>query len=108
LDWFLGIYTNMRADQGKVCLVGAMEAEYNSIPEGLRNEVQALHKELIAWLQTTLIEGRDAGVFIFKGEPADKAALILSTLQGALQMARALGTGKFQGVIDQIKLDLIK
>ncbi|MEN9564431.1 MAG: hypothetical protein RIR73_2675, partial [Chloroflexota bacterium] len=26
LDWFLSIYTNMRADQGKICLVGSMEA----------------------------------------------------------------------------------
>ncbi|GJQ34401.1 MAG: TetR family transcriptional regulator [Anaerolineaceae bacterium] len=108
LDWFLGIYTNMRADQGKVCLVGAMEAEFNAIPDGLRDEVQGMHKELLVWLQSTLEEGRDDGVFAFKGEPADKAALILSTLQGALQMARALGTRKFHNVIEQIKLDLIK
>jgi len=108
LGWFLGIYTNMRADQGKICLVGSLEAEFNSIPEGLQSEVQNLHKELLAWLQSTLAEGRDAGVFSFKGEPADKAALILSTVQGALQMARALGARKFHSVIEQIKLDLMK
>ena len=50
LDWFLSIYTNMRADQGKICLVGSMEAEFNSIPEGLQSEVQGLHKELLIWL----------------------------------------------------------
>jgi len=108
LDWFLSIYTNLRADQGKICLVGSMEAEFNSIPEGLQSEVQGLHKELLSWLQATLAEGRDAGVFVFKGEPADKAAMLLSTLQGALQMARALGAKKFHGVIEQIKLDLLK
>jgi TetR/AcrR family transcriptional repressor of nem operon len=108
LDWFLNIYTSMRADQGKICLVGSMEAEFNSIPEGLQNEVQNLHKELLAWLQITLADGREAGVFVFKGEPADKAALLLSTLQGALQMARALGPRKFHAVIEQIKLDLLK
>ncbi|HUG34313.1 MAG TPA: TetR/AcrR family transcriptional regulator [Anaerolineales bacterium] len=107
LDWFFTIYTDMRADKGKVCLVGSMEAEFNSIPEGLQGEVQALHKELLAWLQSTLAEGRDAGAFSFKGEPADKAAVILSTLQGALQMARALGTKKFRDVIAQVKLDLL-
>ncbi|NWF62784.1 MAG: TetR/AcrR family transcriptional regulator [Chloroflexi bacterium] len=108
LDWFLSIYINMRADQGKICLVGSMEAEFNSIPDGLQSEVQALHKDLLTWLQAALAEGRDAGVFTFKGEPADKAALILSTVQGALQMARALGAKKFHGVIQQIKLDLLK
>ena len=107
LDWFFSIYTDMRADKGKVCLVGSMEAELNSIPEGLQTEVQALHKELLAWLQATLAEGRDAGVFQFNGEPANKAALIGSSLQGALQMARALGTRKFRDVVEQHKLDLM-
>jgi TetR/AcrR family transcriptional regulator, transcriptional repressor for nem operon len=107
LDWFFNIYTDMRADKGKVCLVGSMEAEFNSIPEGLQAEVQALHKELLAWLQSMLAEGRAAGAFQFNGEPANKAALILSSLQGALQMARALGTKKFRDVVEQIKLDLI-
>jgi TetR/AcrR family transcriptional repressor of nem operon len=106
LVWFFSIYTEMRADKGKVCLVGSMEAEFNSIPEGLQSEVQTLHKEMLDWLRMTLSEGRDAGAFQFNGQPADKAALIMSTLQGGLQMARALGTKKFREVIEQIKLDL--
>lgn len=107
LDWFFSIYTDMRADKGKVCLVGSMEAEFNSIPAGLQAEVEALHRELLAWLQSTLAEGREAGVFHFNGEPSNKAALILSSLQGALQMARALGTNKFRDVVEQHKLDLL-
>ena len=107
LDWFFSIYTDMRADQGKVCLVGSMEAEYNSIPSGLQAEVQALHKELLKWLEATLSEGREAGAFQFKGEPSNKAGMILSSLQGALQMARALGTKKFRDVVVQLKLDLL-
>lgn len=107
LDWFFSIYTDMRADKGKVCLVGSMEAEFNSIPGGVQEEVRLLHTELLAWLQVTLVDGRDAGVFHFNGEPVNKAALIMSTLQGGLQMARALGTKKFHDVIAQMKLDLI-
>lgn len=105
LDWFISIYKDMRADQGKVCLVGSMEAEFNSIPDALQREVEALHRELLAWLQITLEEGRNAGVFNFNGEPTKKATLILSSLQGALQMARALGTNKFRDVIEQIKAE---
>jgi len=107
LDWFFNIYEAMRADKGKVCLVGSMEAEFNSIPGGLQAEVQALHKELLTWLQAALLEGRGNGTIRFNGEPANKAALILSSLQGALQMARALGTKKFHEVVEQIKLDLL-
>ena len=107
LDWFFGIYTDMRADKGKVCLVGSMEAEFNSIPTGLQVEVEGLHRELLNWLESILGEGRNAGVFKFNGEPVNKAALILSSVQGALQMARALGTKKFHDVVEQLKLDLL-
>jgi AcrR family transcriptional regulator len=107
LDWFFGIYTDMRADKGKVCLVGSMEAEFNSIPAGLQAEVEGLHRELLNWLESTLGEGRDTGVFIFNGEPVNKAALILSSVQGGLQMARALGTKKFHDIVEQLKLDLM-
>ena len=107
LDWFFGIYTDLRADKGKVCLVGSIEAEFNSIPEALQAEVEGLHKELLIWLETTLSEGQETGVFRFNGTAANKAALILSSVQGALQMARALGTKKFRDVVEQHKLDLL-
>ena len=106
LDWFFGIYTTMRADNGKVCLVGSLEAEFNSIPEELRAQVESLHRELLIWLQATLEEGRDANEFTFGGDPAAKAALILSSLQGGLQMARALGPEKFNMLVEQTRRDL--
>ena len=107
LDWFFGIYSDMRADSGKVCLVGSMETEFNSIPDALRTEVESLHRELLTWLEAALKEGREAGVFEFKGTPAGKAAMLLSSLQGGLQMARALGTKKFREVIEQHRQDLL-
>jgi len=107
LDWFFDIYANMRADHGKVCIAGALETEFNSIPNALRQQTESLTGELLAWLTSTLEEGREAGVFQFNGQPADKAALILASLQGALQMARALGPKKFQAVIQQNKQDLV-
>ncbi len=107
LDWFLAIYTNMRADKGKICLAGSLETEFTSLPEALREQTRALTRELLTWLHDTLSEGRDSGAFRFNGEPADKAALILSSLQGALQMARAMGTRKFHAVVEQNKQDLL-
>ncbi len=106
LDWFFSIYTEARTDNGKVCLAGSLETEFNSLPTSLREQTEALTRELLAWLQATLQEGRQAGVFRFGGDPAGKAALILSSLQGALQMARALGTDKFHSVVQQHKQDL--
>jgi TetR/AcrR family transcriptional repressor of nem operon len=107
LDWFFNIYTSTRADNGKVCLAGSLETEFNSLPDSLREQTEALTRELLTWLQATLTEGREAGVFHFSGDSAGKAALILSSLQGGLQMARALGTEKFHAVVRQHKQDLL-
>lgn len=107
LDWFFSIYTSTRADHGKVCLAGSLETEFNSIPDTLRKQTQALTKELLSWLGATLNEGRETGMFHFSGDPASKAALILSSLQGALQMARALGTAKFKEIVGQHNQDLL-
>ena len=107
LDWFFSIYTNTRADNGKVCLAGSLETEFNSLPVALREQTEALTRELLAWLQVTLQEGREVGVFHFSGDSFGKAALILSSLQGALQIARALGTDKFYAVVQQHKQDLL-
>jgi AcrR family transcriptional regulator len=107
LDWFFNIYTSTRADNGKVCLAGSLETEFNSLPDSLREQTEALTRELLTWLQATLHEGKEAGVFHFSGDSAGKAALILSSLQGGLQMARALGTDKFHAVVQQHKQDLL-
>ena len=88
-------------------MAGSLETEFNSLPDSLREQTQALTRELLTWLQDTLQEGREAGVFHFGGDPAGKAALILSSLQGGLQMARALGTSKFHAVVQQHKQDLL-
>jgi TetR/AcrR family transcriptional repressor of nem operon len=107
LEWFFNIYTSTRADNGKVCLAGSLETEFNSLPVALREQTEALTRELLAWLEAILHEGREAGVFHFTGDPVSKAALILSSLQGALQMARALGTEKYHAVVQQHKQDLL-
>ena len=78
-----------------------------SRPVPLREQTEALTRELLTWLQATLQAGRESGSFDFSGDPAGKAALILSSLQGALQMARALGTEKFHAVVEQHKQDLL-
>jgi len=107
LDWFFSIYTNTRADNGKVCLAGSLETEFTSLPASLQEQTEALTRELLTWLEATLQEGREKDVFHFSGDPASKAALILSSLQGALQMARALGTDTFHAVVEQHKQDLL-
>src|ERR671924_785572 len=49
LDWFFGIYANTRADNGKVCLGGSLETEFNSLSPALQEQTEALTRELLTW-----------------------------------------------------------
>src|SRR3972149_10388735 len=40
LNWFFDIYASMRADHGKVCIAGALETEFNSLPAALRQQTE--------------------------------------------------------------------
>src|SRR5258706_7886201 len=105
LDWFFGIYTNTRADKGKVCLAGSLETDFNAIPDSLRHQTESLTKEMLSWLQTTLDEGREAGVFQFNGDTAGKGALILSVFPGGVQTAEALGKKEYLELVGHDKQD---
>ena len=51
-------------------------------------------------------EGRESGVFTFSGSSEDKALFILSSIQGALQIARVSDKDLFYRVIAKVKLEL--
>ncbi|MFQ5995567.1 MAG: TetR/AcrR family transcriptional regulator [Acidiferrobacterales bacterium] len=91
---------------GKVCPLGMLESEFNSIPESMRKEVLQLDREIREWLAKSLEEGRKQGIFRFNGAAAEKALLMVAALQGALQLSRAVGQDGFSCCVQQLKRDL--
>ena len=53
-----------------------------------------------------LAEGSECGDFAFDGAASERAVLIMSAVQGALQIARATGPKEFSTVTSQIRLAL--
>lgn len=106
LDAYFGIYRVYLKAGDKICPAGILEAEFHSLSEEMRNHTRAMVDEMMVWLAQVLDEGRREGVFTFAGAPDQKALMIAVTIQGALQMARALGADSFQTVLNQIRRDL--
>jgi TetR/AcrR family transcriptional repressor of nem operon len=50
--------------------------------------------------------GREQGEFNFDGDPSDKALLILTSMQGASQLARMAGPATMDAAVRQIRADL--
>lgn len=91
-------------DQGQqVCLGGALETDFKTLPPEMQVETQKFASVILVWMEGVLEDGREKRIFSFPGEPKDQAILILSSLQGALQMTRAVGSSCLHSAMAQIR-----
>jgi TetR/AcrR family transcriptional repressor of nem operon len=68
-----------------------LAAEYQTLPEPMRDAVIEFFDENEAWVGAVLEDGRDDGSLAFEGAPRDAARLIVSALEGAMLVARPYG-----------------
>jgi TetR/AcrR family transcriptional repressor of nem operon len=105
LEWFFNIYLN-NLQEREVCLGGSLGTDFNAIPGKMQIEIRALVSEILTWLEKLLQDGRNQGDFSFSGNPADKAVVVLASVQGALQIARVTTSKQFHTTLNQLKQDL--
>ena len=89
-----------------ICPFGAFSIDYNELPDELREATHGFMDETIKWLSRVMEVGKREGEFIFNGDARAKALTILSSLQGARQMARIHGFDLLSDVVGQIRQDL--
>lgn len=74
-----------------ICLLGILQAEYESYPEPMRiatRELGRYHRRVVTEI---LAQGQASGRFRFEGTAEEHATLVITAVQGSLQLARALG-----------------
>jgi TetR/AcrR family transcriptional regulator, transcriptional repressor for nem operon len=90
-------------NQDKACLCGMLGAELATLKNPLVERIRAFYRANEAQLALILNEGRERGVFQFKGDAQAMATLIFSLLEGGILIARAGGgVQQFQAVIEQL------
>ena len=90
----LGAYTELYADalrRRRMCLCGMLAAEYETLPKGVRDAIVAFFDDNERWLEGVLEQGRSEGTLAFEGPSTDTARMIISSLEGALLVARPYG-----------------
>ena len=90
----LDAYARLYADvlRGKrMCMCGILAAEYQTLPKPMRSAVIRFFDENQKWLADVLSQGRKDKTLTFTGSPDDVAQSILSTLEGAMLVARPYG-----------------
>jgi TetR/AcrR family transcriptional regulator, transcriptional repressor for nem operon len=102
----LEAYANLYAEvlRGKrMCMCGILAAEYQTLPKPMRTAVIRFFDENQQWLAELLTEGEADHTLKFTGAPGDVAQGILSTLEGAMLVARPYGDlGRFNAAAGQL------
>jgi AcrR family transcriptional regulator len=103
LESFFRQYLRFLEAGQQVCLGGALETDFKTLPPEMQVETQKFASDILVWMEGVLEEGREKQIFSFPGEARDQAILILSSLQGALQMTRAAGPSCLHLAMAQIR-----
>lgn len=85
-DLYAGVLEGKR-----MCMCGILAAEYPTLPRSLRSSVTRFFDENQQWLARVLSEGQRDGRLAFAGSADATAQGILSTLEGAMLVARSYG-----------------
>ena len=75
----------------KMCLCGMLAAEYQTLPQPMRDAVITFFDDNEHWLEAILEQGRSDGSLQFTGSARDTARMIVGGLEGAMLVARPYG-----------------
>jgi TetR/AcrR family transcriptional repressor of nem operon len=103
LDNFFHIYRYYLTRKESVCLSGALETDFATLPSAMQEEAKGLVSDLLTWMDNFLDEGRRQGTFSFPGTSMDQAIVVLAVMRGGLQMARVIDRSVFDSAVNQIR-----
>jgi len=102
VDIYAGVLCNDR-----MCLCGMLAANYVTLPEPMKPAVTHFFEANERWLSTVLEQGRAAGELQFAGPPLEVARFLVSSLEGAMLVARSFNdVARFQSIGDRLLTDL--
>ncbi|MEA2656939.1 MAG: TetR/AcrR family transcriptional regulator, transcriptional repressor for nem operon [Chloroflexota bacterium] len=87
---YAGLYAGVLREQ-RMCLCGMLAADYETLPTAMRAAVVRFFDENGVWLEHVLEQGTTDGTVHYEGSAREAAQLIISTLEGAMLVARPYG-----------------
>jgi TetR/AcrR family transcriptional regulator, transcriptional repressor for nem operon len=103
---YAGLYLQVLSER-RMCLCGMLAAEYQTLPQPMRDAVTSFFDQSESWLEETLGQGQQDGSLHFAGSPRDAARMIISGLEGAMLIARSYDdVGRFRAAADSMLASL--
>jgi TetR/AcrR family transcriptional regulator, transcriptional repressor for nem operon len=102
LDAYAALYADVLRGK-RMCMCGILAAEYPTLPKPMRDAVLGFFDANHRWLGRVLDEGRADGSLSFDGPADEVAQSIVSTLEGAMLVARSYGdVARFEATARQL------
>ena len=103
LDEFFLLFKRFVEQNQQICLGGALETDFKTLPEEMQEETRLFISGTLSWLENFLAQGRKKGDFNFPGNAKDQALLIIACVQGVIQIVRVTTPSSFDETVKQIK-----
>jgi TetR/AcrR family transcriptional repressor of nem operon len=84
---YAGIYLDVLRQQ-RMCLCGMLAAEYQTLPPPMQQAIVRFFDINETWLERVLDEGQHTGTLRHRGSARSAAQVVISTLEGAMLVAR--------------------
>jgi len=88
LERYFTLTDTYYAQEQQICPSGILTTEYQTLPLEMQQETDQFVEAMRAWAVCIATAGRDNGSMRYGGSPQAMGLLMLSALQGGLQLAR--------------------
>ncbi|MBW9105159.1 TetR/AcrR family transcriptional regulator [Paraburkholderia phenoliruptrix] len=92
LSKYAKLFGRTLGDGRQICLCGMLAADIETLPENIRQAVQAFFKANEKWLAKVLAEGLQAGTLAVNGKPENAARALFAAFQGSVLASRLFNT----------------
>jgi TetR/AcrR family transcriptional repressor of nem operon len=106
LNSYAKLYAEVLRDE-RMCLCGMLAAEYETLPQAMRDSVVKFFRDNEKWVQQVIEQGVEEGTLRCDGSTSGAARAIVSGLEGAMLVARSFGdVGRFLAIAKRMIGDL--
>ncbi|MBV8259838.1 MAG: TetR/AcrR family transcriptional regulator [Paraburkholderia sp.] len=92
LATYTRLFGKTLGDGNQICLCGMLAADIESLPESVRQAVQAFFRANENWLAEVLAQGAKEGTLVVKGKAESAARTLFAALQGSVLASRLFKT----------------
>jgi len=102
LEAYSRLYLEVLRDE-RMCLCGMLAADYQTLPDAMREAVVRFFDDNEAWLGRVLRQGQTEGTLRVTGSAEEAAQTIVGGLEGAMLVARPYGdTARFEAAASRL------